>query len=335
MKRLLATLACLLTIGTLGVDVAVALPGLDPPDDHSSFEILVRAQEHGVEDNEKTTFQESGGWDFGDRVAYRCAWVELFQGGGELAEVSYKAVSDYPGALEINDRYGVEGDDATSGPHCWGQDDSGSFVHDGSDHFPHGTDLVFYRDGTEIARIDYDLNTCGNLYWTPGDDPGEAWLWWDEDGAADMLDHGDGLCGGGPIEPVAVVQAMARDLAPGIEACATDSMDGDMCRTAGASSDHASRVTLRSAHRMVARGFVHVVDGTAACLQDRVIMIQRRTPNGWQTVDQGRTSDTGRYSERIRGRAGGFRARALEATLADGDTCLPDVSKRRLLGHPR
>ena len=86
-------------------------------------------------------------------------------------------------------------------------------------HFPHGADLVFYQGGSEIARINHDANTCGHLYWVAGDEPGEAWLWWDEDGASDKNEHGDGLCDGGPMEPVALVQAEVRSADSDIGYC--------------------------------------------------------------------------------------------------------------------
>lgn len=231
MKLLVALLGTL----ALSVGTAQAIPGPDPADEHPSFNLEINAEHFLPKDI--TTFEESEGWDFGDRAGYRCAWVEFFQAGTELFEVSYHAVSDYPGEhLEISDKYGDEAPDATISDECWSPIPipegrlSPDLLHDGSDHFPHGTSLVFndIATGAEIARIDYP-NQCANLYWTPGDEAAEAWLWWDEDGPADKFEHGDGLCGGGPEEPVAIVQARVRNLAPGIQACVTDAMDGDMC----------------------------------------------------------------------------------------------------------
>lgn len=335
----------------LGAGSAQAIPGPDPGDEHRSFEIAITVRDapqnepFTVEATDTTVFTESGGWDFGDRVAYACSWVEFYQGGQELFEVAYHAVGDYPGLLRINDRHGLETEDDNGLPitdMCLagsGVSRRNDFRADGSDHFPHGTDLVFRRDmdgegpgaGDEIARINYDEDVCGNLYWTPGDDPGEAWLWWDEDGASDMVEHGDGLCGGGHMEPVAVVRARARSLAPDVIACATDAMDGDRCTSGPTTAVHASRVTLRLRGGLRASGFVRVPDGTASCKQGRVVVIQRREPMGWSNVGRDRTSEIGRYSEHIRNRDGVYRAWALAATLANGDTCQADVSARRSL----
>jgi hypothetical protein len=234
MKRLLAA-----TVGVLclGIGAVQAIPGPDPRDEHSVFNIEITARDHRVSARDITRFRERIGWDFGDRAAYRCAWVEFFMSRKRLFVVRYKAVSDYTGdLLEINDRYGMERPDPAIDDRCWGGDNPSNFVHDGSDHFPHGTSLVF-RDsatGREIGRVDYP-NQCTHLYWTPGNQAGEAWLWWDEDGPEDKFEHGDGLCGGGSMEPIAVVQAKARNLASGIKACVMNAMEGDLCRsTSGA-----------------------------------------------------------------------------------------------------
>ena len=180
-----------------------------------------------------TTFDFADGWDFGDRVAYSCAWAEFYQGTNERFEVAYHLVGDYPDFAEINDKYGVESQDSDALEAICLKDSGvtrrGDFRFDGmSDHFPHGADLVFYQHQTEIARINHDANLCGNLYWVAGNEPGEAWLWWDEDGASDMNEHGDGLCDGGPMEPVALVQAEVRSADSDIGYC-TVSATGRRC----------------------------------------------------------------------------------------------------------
>jgi hypothetical protein len=331
MKRLLLALTGLLT---LGVGTAQAFPSPDPIDENDSFNLEISSQGTGVKD--VSHFEESVGWDFGDRAGYRCAWVEFFEAGNQLFEVQYHAVSDYSGGeIQINDRYGLEAPDDTIDDECWGDDDGHTFVHDGSDHFPHSTSLVFndIETGTEVARIDYP-NQCTNLYWTPGIQAGEAWLWWDEDRPEDKLDHGDGLCGGGPAEPVALVQAKVRHLTLGIEACTTDAMDGDMCfvGTERVPSVHASNVTLRLRGSVKATGVLRVPDGTTECRRGRIVVIERRASGGWKKVGRDRTSETGRYAEHIRARNGVYRARVPEASLATGDTCQAATSRNRSFG---
>ncbi len=88
--------------------------------------------------------------------------------------------------------------------------------------------FTFYRDAQPIATLDYHDEMCTNGYWTPGDEPGEAWLWWDVDGPQDMM-PGMGDCNGGPAEPVAVVRAFVMHRAPGVGVCVEDALDGDMC----------------------------------------------------------------------------------------------------------
>ena len=332
-RALVAVIGLLLA---LDVGVARAIPGPDPNNGQTFFTLETDVGE-GVKD--VTRFEKSAGWDFGDRSAYRCAWVEFFQAGTKLFEVEYHAVSDYPGdTIRINDRYGTEAPDGSIDNQCWDGDNSGSFVHDGSDHFPHSTSLVFYtdRDGDgqitptpfeETGRVDYS-NQCTKFYWTPGDHAAEAWLWWDQDGPADKLMHGDGLCGGGPKEPVAIERARVRNLAPGVMACVTDAMDGDLCRTSTISA-HPTRVTLRLRGDIRASGFVRILDGTAACRADRIVVIQRRVASGWKAVRRDRTSETGRYATHIKGKNGAYRARVPKATLPDGDECNAAISKKR------
>ena len=337
MKRLLLAFTCLLT---LGVGTAQAIPGPDPQDGDSSFEIFISASANpgsalSERDVDRTAFGEATGWDFGDRAAYNCAYVEFFESDTKLFEITYKAVSDYNGALQINDKFGVETIDDGATASCWGSDDAQTFVHDGSDHFPHSTSLVFHdmATGAEIARIDYP-SQCTHLYWTPGNEAGEAWLWWDEDGPEDKLDHGDGLCGGGPAEPIALVQAKVRHLTRDVEACTTDAMDGDMCFVGNetAHSVFASNVTLRLRGSIRATGVVRVPDGTPECRRGRIVVIERRASSGWGKVGRDRTSGTGRYAEHIRARDGVYRARVREATLATGDTCQAATSRMRSFG---
>jgi len=338
MKRLLVVLIGLLT---LAVGTAQAIPGPDPADGEPSFQIFISASSDPntappEADADRTTFSETGGWDFGDRTAYSCAYVEFFESNSKLFEITYKAVSDYHGFLQINDKFGQQTvDDPDAKATCWGDDDAQTFVHDGSDHFPHSTSLVFHdmATGAEIARIDYP-NECTNLYWTPGDDAGEAWLWWDEDRPEDKLDHGDGLCGGGPAEPIALVQAKVRHLSLSTQACTTDAMDGDMCLvgTERAPSVYASNVTLRLRGSIKATGVVRVSGGTTECRRGRVVVIERRASSGWKKVGKDRTSATGRFAEQIRPRDGVYRARVPEATLSTGDICQGAMSRMRSFG---
>jgi hypothetical protein len=174
------------------------------------------------------------GWDFGDRAAYRCAWVEWFQGQNEKFEVAFHGVTGYPGHSEVVDRFGAELPDADIVDECWDLDPPPGeatpnfgppFSTDGSDHFPHmihsGDGIYFYSNGDPLLDaqgdqvfLDLAQPACSKIYWTPGDvTPGQAWLWWDEDGPT--FSHGPGEgdlgCGGGPIEPVALFRAKVRD----------------------------------------------------------------------------------------------------------------------------
>lgn len=223
----LATIvACVLGLG-LG-PVALAGPGPDP--DVGSFDIFASELEGPTSlEYDRTHFDVSQGWDWGLRAAYSCAYVEFFQGGQLLFEVHYELVAGYPKPVQINDSAAAgEPVNGTLGPCGDGIGPEANVPFDGSDHFPHGTAFTFYRDGQPVTTLDYNDAMCANGYWTPGDEPGEAWLWWDADGPQDTM-PGMGDCTGGPEPPQAVVRAYVQNRAPGVGVCVADRMDGDMC----------------------------------------------------------------------------------------------------------
>lgn len=308
-----------------------AVPG--PESNPSDFEIFVEELIGGGETviYSNTRFAAADGWDFGDRGAYSCAWAEFFRDGSELFEVHYELIKDYPDPVAINDRDGVEAPDPEIAPLCGdGIGPGASITHDGSDHFPHGTDIVFFQGDVEIARVDYSDDPCAKGYWTPGDEAGEAWLWWDEDFPTDKVEHGDGLCGGGPGEPIAVVRAFAQGMAGGIEVCSTDAMSGDRCSNAPpATVEHLTEVTLRLKGHLRAVGRVES-PGSVACAADRLVVLQRRASGAWKKAGEDSTNDEGRYRVQVRAKEGRYRARAGEETLANGDLCTAATSPRRV-----
>ena len=216
--RRLAFLACLLLLLPI---TAQADPGPDPPRYHRDFEIFFRdIPTHEV--LYRVPFAVSQGWDFGDRAGYSCAWAEHYTSGALDFVAAFDRVGDYS-ALEVNDRYGHESQNVCA---PGGQDGHAPF--DGVDHHPHGTTITVYRDGLEIAALDLEQGRCDKGYWSPGDEPGEAWLWWDADGPTETM-PGLADCSGGPGEPVPVLRAMVTVPGPGITVCTADRMDGDMC----------------------------------------------------------------------------------------------------------
>lgn len=240
MRRTLLLLAALILLAT----PALAIPGKDPVDSNTFFEIsVVEDVAHAnppplpADTYEVERFQEGQGWDFGDRYAYQCAWVEFFQGTNERFEVHYELRKDYPFDLKIGDRNGVEiegGGEQTRGDCGTGIDFGAVPTHDGTDHFPHmihpGDGITFYQDGEQFQYLDLSRPACSKSYWVPGDEPGEAWLWWDEDGPT--FSHGEGEgelpCGGGPGEAVAVVRLEVKNADPDIGYCTVDEF-GSQC----------------------------------------------------------------------------------------------------------
>ena len=231
---------------------ASGLPGLDQANAPTSFTIVIESKNpaigpsaHRVYDRRPFT-RSTPGWDFGDREGYACAFVEYFGAGGNLLfainfeRVKTPEVEANPYAVMLNDRGGMEVSDPqrSGGPRGpaapIGSDDlcgSGrglSVPFDGTDHFPHGTMLEFTRNGNPLVDLHLHKNHCAKGYWTPGDEAGEAWLWWDQDGPTND-GHGDLNCNGGPGEPRAVVRAWVERLAPSVAVCTEDTLDGDWC----------------------------------------------------------------------------------------------------------
>lgn len=244
MRKLLS--AGLVMVLSLIPTMVLAAPGPEPgsPD----FDIFFRSDTDGVVDT--TSFSTSDGWDFGNRIGYNCAYVEFYRGGVLLFEVHYETlINDGSYAVRINDRNGQEvGPDKEMSQFCGDGVGPGPSLPyseaDHGDHHPHGdftdsSDLVFYFDANgdglrpddEVARIDYSAGDfCDEAYWTPGNSPGEAVFWWDDDGPTEGM-PGVPLpgCTNGDGEPTPVVLATVRNVAEGVAYCVTDAMDGDLC----------------------------------------------------------------------------------------------------------
>ena len=342
MRRLALTMfAVILALGS--TVPAYSVPGPDPSDGSSYFEISVREDLNHEnppppprDEYSLTRFDESLGWDFGDRIGYECAWVEFFSAGNEKFEVHYELVADYPFDLRITDRFGaesqVDGRDPFNlcGSGTFGT--NGNAVHDGSDHFPHGTALTFYVNSQQIASIDYSLTQlvgCDKGYWTPGDEAGEAWLWWDEDGPQQHMPNGPIVCDGGPMEPVAVMRAIVKNADADVGYCTQDELSGDDCSSS--LPGHASRLTLRLSGHVKATGDVRVPDGTVECLRSRSVVIQRKESGAWRRIGHDRTDATGHYALHVRPKQGRYRAKVLTNSLGTGDLCMQAISRRVLL----
>jgi hypothetical protein len=340
-------LAVVMTAGVL-VTPGNALYGPDPDWVPSEFSIVFSGQppDEPLERFDMLSFVRATGWDFGDREGYECATLEYVENGAVTIEITFERVL-VPGQdanyVEINDRYGVENSDPQAPPspdlgdHCGlpaGVGQHHPRLHDGSDHFPHHTMLHFMRGGVEFASLDLMRDDCANGYWTPGDEAGEAWLWWDDDGPRNDGHH-DLACGGGPEEPQAVLRAWVTKADEGITFCTMDSLAGDMCGDAIPGDDpppptarHDSRITMRLSGHLRATGKVEIPDGNAGCRTGRTVEIQRRHNNHWRSVGSDTTADSGRYVVNLPNRSGTYRARVLESSISGGDTCAPANSDR-------
>jgi hypothetical protein len=323
-RRVARAAAAAIAAGILLAPPSAAVPG--PDQGASDFYIFVRDAQ---DEYSNTRFDVADGWDFGDRVGYTCAWVEYFRSGSELFEVHFELVEGYPVPAKINDRFGAEAGDGNVGDLCGNGGGAGAKVaFDGSDHFPHGTALDFYVGGQSVVTLDYFDAPCARGYWTPGDQPGEAWLWWDEDGPTNNGQH-DLDCDGGPGEPAAVVRAFVRNMGSGVGVCTEDSIGGWECKGA-TPAEHRSTITLRLKGNLRAVGRVRSGDGTAACVSGRMVTIQRRHMGHWMGVKMAEVKADGRFSVRIPDQSGRYRAVVLASTLANAEICQAATSPRRV-----
>jgi len=351
-RRHLAS-AIVLLVGIALAAPADALVGPDPgPHDSPLFRFnFVRQGDGTVVDQVTFDWSVDGqtGWDFGDRAGYACAFAEYLLHGQVAFRIEFQRamVQDDAAYVFINDKFGSPESSDVGGSHPFtcgvpGVHGRGgeSVVWDGSDHFPHHSMVHLFENGAEVLApnggpaLDLMRDDCARGYWVPGDEPGEVWLWWDEDGPTE---HAPGMplpCGGGPIEPVPVARGFIppQYLAEGIEVCVMDELAGDRCETAADAApppaEHPSAITLRLRGGLRAIGHVLIPDGASGCLAAREVVVERHGPSRWTSVGRDLTANGGRFSARLPDRSGAYRARVREGTLATGDVCHEAVSDR-------
>jgi hypothetical protein len=181
MKRRVVVLLAVTSVLVGLAAPARALPGIDPPSAANRFEIFVRdLQAHEM--FERLAFLRSNGWDFGDRTGYACAWVEYQVGGQIQFRMDFQLVvgDEYqPGSLQINDRNGLEGPDGAV-PCGSSSGRSRSLQSDGSAFVPNsGATFTIARSGALLTSYSLPAVSATNpeSFWSPGNDPGEAYLW--------------------------------------------------------------------------------------------------------------------------------------------------------------
>ncbi|MGH2651550.1 MAG: IPT/TIG domain-containing protein [Actinomycetota bacterium] len=89
---------------------------------------------------------------------------------------------------------------------------------------------------------------------------------------------------------------------------------------------HRRRVTLALSGSLRASGIVRVLDGTAACIDEVAVRIQRFVSGSWRTVGTTVTDELGSYFVRVANREGRHRARAPRFILDNGDVCARSTS---------
>lgn len=207
MKRIVIAVVAALLLAGLSTP-ASGLPGIDPASAPTRFQIFVRDL-RDREIYERLDFSRTSGWDFGDRAAYSCAWVEYVSGGHVQFRVDFELVigSEYrAGSLEVNDKNGIEehpdgrtpcGDGVGFGP---------NLLQDGSAFVPGGATFALSKNGVWLTSFTLPAVSAANdeSLWSVGNEPGEAYLWRSEPGEA----------------PVPVLRATVKAVASGVSVSA-------------------------------------------------------------------------------------------------------------------
>lgn len=305
---LLAILA-LVVSGPVG-----ALPGPDPDDAPPEFSIVIIGTHEGeAEVFDELHFTRAAGWDFGDREGYRCAFVEYVADGIVQFELVFERLevpTHDENYIIINDRHGNESGEGGAPPApsdlCGMPAGGGPRTHDGTPLVSGGANFTVYKDN--VPYVTYSLPAVAPIndesFWSVGDEAGEAYLWYIEEGEVND----------------AVVRFTIRPVGPGISLAPI--------------VNHDSGVTLELRGHLNARGNVSVSDGFAECLTDRVVRIERRVGGVWRRAGRVVSTLTGGYSSHLRDKDGVYRARVLEGTLTNGDVCTAAISRKVVYERP-
>ncbi|MCI0545220.1 MAG: hypothetical protein L0Z49_12390 [Actinobacteria bacterium] len=245
-----------LILGVVGIRTQQAKAERGPDPDVGDFAFIVReaiGPGSRTYDRIEVDVEHPFGPDWGGRASYRCGMYEFLDGDTTLFEVdtelfTYQQVTgisvqiiDDANAQEPVQLGGCGSSDAKAANLVWDEATHG-------DHFPHADatgagDIAVYQDFdhdgffVEFHRIDYSSpaadtdGICGPSYWTPGNGPGEALLWWDEDGPSSPDGHSSLNCdpATGPGEPVAVARTTVELFHPDLIVCTLDPINGDVC----------------------------------------------------------------------------------------------------------
>lgn len=305
---LLAILALVVT-GPVG-----ALPGPDPNDAPPEFTIVILGAHEGeTEVFDELQFARANGWDFGDREGYRCAFVEYVADGIVQFELVFERL-EVPGHdanyIMINDRNGMESGEGGAPPApadlCGMPAGAGPRTHDGTALTSGGANFTVYKDN--VPYVTYPLPAVApnndESFWTVGDEAGEGYLWYIEEGEAND----------------AVVRFTIRPVGPGISLVPI--------------VNHDSGVTLDLWGHLNARGTVEVSDGFAECLSDRIVRLERRVHGTWRLAGRVVSTPEGGYSAHLRNKDGVYRARVIATTLTNGDGCTAATSRKVVYERP-
>ncbi|HEY7661442.1 MAG TPA: hypothetical protein VIC58_12690 [Actinomycetota bacterium] len=336
MKRTLTLAVVAVLALAIATTPATGVPGPDPQNAPNDFQIFITGTHLGeTEMFEELNFSRANGWDFGDREAYRCAYVEYIVGGQIQFEISFErlAVPGHEGNyIVINDKDGWESGEGgfpDSSDNCGMPPGAGPRSHDGSPMVPGGASFTVHKGGAPLVTYNLPATTAVNAesFWSVGDEPGEAYLWYVEEGEADD----------------AVLRALIIPVAEDVTLSAgpppppptPDPSPSPTPPPPGPPENHRSSVTLRLSGHLRATGFVSIAGGAVECGVGRTVIVERKNHGSWNNVARELSAGSGFYSETPRDRTGTYRARVVPMTLANGDTCSGDVSPPEVHNHRR
>ena len=283
-----------------------AIPGPDPASADTEFSIVITGSFDGeTEVFDELRFSRTDNWDFGDREAYRCAFVEYIVDGIVQFKLEFERlqVPDHDeNYIVINDRHGMETGEGGVPPapsdDCGLPAGAGARTWDGAPLVEGGANFTVFKDGAPYMNYSLPSTAPDNdeTFWSVGNDPGEAYMWYIEEGEADD----------------AVLRFSIVPVAPGV------SLEPAVSPPSG---NHPANLTLDLRGHLKAVGDVRVPDGTSACERGRLVILERRVSGDWTRAGSDLSSRNGHYVINARNQAGVYRTRVSSESLAGGGVC--------------
>ena len=335
--------ACLAATLMTGIVPAQAAP--------DGFHIMISNADEG-EKLVDLVFPASAGWVFGDRIAYRCAYMYFSEGGANVAKVTIEGVGGY--AVKINDKYGDEQHPQTA---CGAPSTP---LTSGGTAPPLTINATSFTLGGLLSDATWAAGGCSSG--SPFDYlvyDGSPWVkvTLESLGAAvgpcppsidsfspkrgtfgtSVVLSGTNLVGAtGVMFDGMAAQSFSVDSSTQITAMlphgATSgpvsivTADGVADASGTFTVTHDATLSLRlrpsSQGGLMVSGRIRIPDGTGACRGSRRVVIETRVHGSWRQRGRAVSHPDGSFADDLRSTSGWVRARVKRRHLAAGDICV-------------